>query len=169
MFEADKKAETTRAVAAKGSALIWIAALMTLGSGLANLYSVATPPAHHHFSHILQGAFPLEWLHAPRSATLLLGLALVISAINIHRRKRRAFQIVLPLALGSVFFNLIPGHHYAQAASSLLLAGVLLLTRRSFTVRSRKPEVRLILFRIAVAAAAAFGYGVAGFDRASRS
>lgn len=161
MFEANETLEA-RVEAAKRSTLIWIATLMTLGSGLANLYAVARPPAHHPLPRFLQ-ELPLEWLNAPRSATLLLGLALVISAINIHRRKRRAFQIVLPLALGSVFLNLIGGHHYAQAACSLLLVGVLMPARRSFTVRSRKPEVRLIIFRMAVAVAAAFSYGVAGF------
>lgn len=163
MFNADDKPEPARVEATKRSALIWIATLMTLGIGVANLYSVARPPAYHRLSRLLQEALPLEWRHAPRSATLLLGLALVISAINIYRRKRRAFQIVLPLALGSFFLNLVSGHHYAQAALSSLLVGVLLQARHNFTVRSRRPDVRLILLRLAVAVGAAFSYGVAGF------
>jgi phosphatidylglycerol lysyltransferase len=146
---------------AKSSLLVWIAALVTLGSGVANLYSVMTMPHPHH--SLMEDIFPLGFLRLSRSFTLLLGLALIVSAINIYRRKRRAFQIVLLLASVSVLSLVIRGHHYEQAACSLGLVVLLLLARKSFTVRSRKPDLRSGLIQLAIALVVAFGYGVAGF------
>jgi phosphatidylglycerol lysyltransferase len=145
---------------AKRSLLVWIVTLVTLGSGVANLCSVVTPHSHR---SLMEDVFSLGALHLSRSLTLLLGLALIVSAINIYRRKRRAFQIVLLLASGSVLAHVIRGYHYEQAASSLALVGLLLLARKSFTVRSRKPDLRSGLIQLVVAIVVAFGYGVAGF------
>jgi phosphatidylglycerol lysyltransferase len=145
---------------AKRSFLVWIATLVTLGSGVANLYSVVTSPPHH---ALMEDLLPLGSPHFSRSFTLILGLALIVSAINIYRRKRRAFQIVLLLASGSALSHLIRGYHYEQAASSLVLIGLLLLAHKSFTVRSRQPDLRSGLIQLTVAFVVAFGYGVAGF------
>jgi phosphatidylglycerol lysyltransferase len=147
--------------ASNRSLLVWVVTLVTLGSGVANLYSVVRVARTHH--PLIQDVFPLGFFHLSRSFTLLIGLALIVSAINIYRCKRRAFQIVLLLASGSVFFYVIRGHHYEQAACSLVLVGVLLLARKSFTVRSRKPDLRSALIQLSVALVVAFGYGVAGF------
>jgi phosphatidylglycerol lysyltransferase len=144
------------------AALVPPAALITLVSGAANLYSALNlpPPARQ---RLLPDLLPLGLQHIPRSVALLIGLALVVSAVNIRKRRRRAFQIVFVLSLASVFVHLLNGTDYAQMAWSLLLVGLLLYARRSFTVRSRQPEWRLIAARIGAAALAAFCYGVMGF------
>ncbi len=147
---------------AKRPALIWIVTLVTLASGAANLYS-AIHPRHHARHPILHDLLPLEFLHFPRSFTLLVGLALIVSAINIYKRKQRAWQIVLALSGFSVFFHLLRGRDHEQAWLSLALVVLLLALRRSFTVKSRLPDWRAGLLRFAVALVAAFGYGVAGF------
>lgn len=147
---------------AKRPALIWIVTLVTLASGVANLYSVIQP--RHHARHpLLRDLLPLEFLHFPRSFTLLIGLALIVSALNIYRRKQRAWQIVLALSGFSVFFHLRTGRDHEQALLSLALVVLLLALRRSFTVKSRPPDWRAELLRFGVAVVAAFGYGVAGF------
>jgi phosphatidylglycerol lysyltransferase len=94
---------------------------------------------------------------------LLIGLALIVSAVNIYRRKRRAWQIVLALACFSTLFHIFKDHHRWHAVFSLALVVALLLARRSFTVRSRGLDYRTAALRFAVAVVAAFGYGVAGF------
>jgi phosphatidylglycerol lysyltransferase len=144
------------------AALVPLAALITLAGGAANLYSALNPlpPAEQ---RLMRDLPPLEFQHFPRSVAMLIGLALVVSAISIWKRRRRAFQIVFAMSLASVFIHLLKGPDYAQAAWSLLLAGLLLYARRSFTVRSRKPDWRLITARIGAAALAAFGYGAVGF------
>ena len=112
---------------------------------------------------LLRNLLPLEFQHFPRSIALLIGLALVVSAINIRKRRRRAFQIVLMLSLASFFIHLLNGPDYSQTAWSLLLAGLLLYMRGGFKVRSRQLEWRLIAARIVIAALAALCYGVVGF------
>ena len=97
--------------------LVWVTTLATLGSGLANLFSVVGPsfaPRHR----ILREFFPLEFLHVSRSITLLIGFALVISSINIYRRKKRAYYAVLALSGLSVVFHLTKGLDFEEAAFS---------------------------------------------------
>jgi lysylphosphatidylglycerol synthetase-like protein (DUF2156 family) len=78
------------------NALIVFATIITLLSGLMNLYTAARPPRHkpHPF---LREVIPFEFFHIPRSFMLLIGFALVVSAVNIYRRKRRAYWIVMPI------------------------------------------------------------------------
>jgi phosphatidylglycerol lysyltransferase len=147
---------------AKRSSLIWIVALVTLASGVANLYSVMRPlsPARLRLLHEI---LPLEFLHFRRSFILLNGFALIISAINVYKRKRRAFHFVLALSSLSVVAHLLRGPDYEQASLSLVLIGLLWAARRDFTVKSNPPDWRWGIIRLAVAALVAIGYGVTGF------
>lgn len=144
----------------------WLAGLVaavTLGSGLTNLFSVMDDPLIPARRNILREFFPMEFLRLSRSFTLLLGLALVVSSLNIYRRKRRAWLVVLLLAGFSAVFHLTKGLDYEEAAFSLLLVAVLLPMRKHFTVKSSTPDLRASLNRLALAAGAAVLYGVAGF------
>jgi phosphatidylglycerol lysyltransferase len=116
-----------------------IIALITLGSGLLNVYSVIGPslPERH---AILRTVFPLEFVHLSRFATLLLGFTLVILSINIYRRKKRAIVAAMVLSVLSVVFHLTKGLDYEEAFFSLLLLLALVVTRREFTVRSGVPN-----------------------------
>jgi lysylphosphatidylglycerol synthetase-like protein (DUF2156 family) len=116
-----------------------IIALITLGSGLLNVYSVIGPslPERH---AILRTVFPLEFVHLSRFATLLLGFTLVILSINIYRRKKRAIVAAMVLSVLSVVFHLTKGLDYEEALFSLLLLLALVVTRREFTVRSGVPN-----------------------------
>jgi len=60
---------------AKRSSLIRIVALVTLASGVADLYSVTSPlsPARLRLLHEI---LPLEFFHFPHSFILLIGLAI---------------------------------------------------------------------------------------------
>ncbi|MBI4454375.1 MAG: bifunctional lysylphosphatidylglycerol flippase/synthetase MprF [Acidobacteria bacterium] len=142
--------------------LVWIVALVSLGSGLINLSSL-TFPALPERTTLLREVFPLEFLHLSRFLTLLSGFALIVSSINIYKRKKRAFQGVLLLACVSVIFHLTKGLDYEEALFSLLLVAILLASRRHFTVCSSVPDLRWALVRFSLAVLVAFGYGVAGF------
>lgn len=144
------------------SVLVRVVALTTLGSGLVNLYSVIGPSLPERRT-VLQEIFPLEFLHLSRFLTLLIGFALVISSINIYKRKTRAFQIVSVLALASVVFHLTKGLDYEEAVLSVALLIVLLLARKSFTVKSGFPDFRSGVIRLGMATLLALGYGIIGF------
>lgn len=137
-------------------------ALLTLGSGLLNIYSVIGRSLPERVE-LLRKIFPLELVHLSRSATLLTGFALVVSSLNIYRRKRLAYWFVVALGVFSVLFHLAKGVDYEEALLSIVLLAVLFLTRNQFTVRSRRPNWRGAMQRVAIAAAIAIAYGIAGF------
>lgn len=144
------------------SALVWIVVLFTLGSGLVNLFSLIGPSLPERTA-LLKEVFPLEFLHLSRFLILITGFALVISSINIYKRKKRAFQLVFLLACLSVLFHLTKGLDYEEASLSLVLIVMLIVTRKSFTVRSSIPNLRLGVLRLIIAVIIALSYGVAGF------
>ena len=141
----------------------WLIALfvaaLTLISGLLNLFSVMGGPS---YPHALAKIFPMELIRLARTLALLLGFALTVAAINIYGRKRRAWGLVLILSGVSTIFHLFRGH-YAEMVVFLVLAAVLLLTRRMFSVRSSVPNVRETVLRLLIAGTVAIGYGIAGF------
>jgi phosphatidylglycerol lysyltransferase len=141
---------------------VWVVALVTLGSGIANLLSVLR---HSHFrrNSVFSEVFPLEFFHISRLLTLLIGFALVISSLNILKGKRRAWQGAVILTSISIPFHLAQGLDVRGAVFSAILLVVLLLTRRSFRVRSSTRTLAPALLRILVAVAVAFAYGVFGF------
>lgn len=107
--------------------------------------------------------FPLEFARLSRFATLLVGFALIISSINILKRKRRAHELAVGLSILSVIFHLTKGLDYEEAASSAALLAFLLLIRGRFKVRSSIPDLRWGLVHLGTALFAALLYGVAGF------
>ena len=142
--------------------LLWLVALSTAGSGLLNIFSViGDGPAAR--TRLLAKVFPLEFQDFSRSITLLIGFALVVSAVNIFRRKRRAFRLVVALSALSVVFHLTKGIDYEEAFVSLMLLSVLLASRKQFNVRSGPPDFTLALFRAAAGFFIVLCYGVGGF------
>jgi phosphatidylglycerol lysyltransferase len=149
-------------IMAERSWLIRVVALITLASGMANLYWAMNPPPLERW-RLLSAILPLEFLRFPRSFMLLIGFALIISAINVYRRKRRAFHLALALSALSVVAHLLKGRDYEQSLLSLALIGLLWIARRDFTVRSAPPDWRWAMTSLTVAALVALGYGMAGF------
>ncbi len=141
---------------------IWAVSAITLGSGFINLLSVLDPwiPGGH---PLLRELFPLEFLRLSRFVVLLIGFALMASSLNLYRRKRRAWQIAIGLAVLAFIFNLTKALDYPEALLSLALAGVLWLSRKQFWVKSSRPDLRWAVLRLGMAAAIALAYGIWGF------
>lgn len=144
------------------SAGVIATAAVTLGSGIVNLSSVMgrSLPARAAW---IRSVFPLEFVHLSRLLTLVVGFALVISSVNIYRRKRRAYVVVVALASLSAVFHLTKGIDYEEALCSLVLLGLLFTSRSAYTVRSGTPRLRSSAWRLTLAAVIAMAYGVAGF------
>ncbi len=138
------------------------AAVATFGSGAINLVSLMSPALPHRAA-ILKSIFPLEFLAISRFATLVLGFALILSSLNIYKRKRRACAVVCALSVASIVFHLTKGIDYEEALFSLALLVLLWVERREFTVASGPPEWHAALVRLAVGGAVAFAYGSVGF------
>lgn len=137
--------------------------LITLGCGLVNLYSVMGGPGLPERLGVLAQFFPVEFRHFSRFVALFTGFALVVAAINIFKRKKRAWSVVVLLALISIGANLSKGLDYEEASLSLALVVGLYLARRHFTVLSSPPEWETGILRLVVSMVLVVGYGVAGF------
>src|SRR5262245_34192951 len=136
--------------------------VMTLGSGVINLWSVAGPRLPDRM-RILHNLFPLEFLHVSNFLTMIFGFGLIVSSLNIARRKKRAFKVVLVFAGLSTIFHLTKGLDYGEAAFSFVLVCLLVLSRGSFRVSSRAiPTSRRLLVHIAIGAVVVAIYTVAG-------
>src|SRR5262245_17217681 len=125
----------------KRSLLVWVVTIVTLGSGLLNFLSVMGSPLPQRAAW-LKEVFPIAFLHLSRFLTLLIGFALIISSINIYKRKKRAFQIVFFLTALSCFFHLTEGLDHIETLLSFILLGLLIWARKNFTVKSNLPELR---------------------------
>ena len=132
-----------------GRLLVRAVGFMTLGSGIVNIISAAGRDLPGRLA-ILTEVFPLEFLHISRYLSLLTGFALAVSSVNIFKRKKRAYRLVMLLAGLSVVFHLAKGLDYEEAASSLLLMAVLFLARKSFAVKSSIPDLRSTLARLTI-------------------
>lgn len=136
--------------------------LLTLGSGVLNLYSVSPLRRPARFDTLLR-IFPLEFLAFSHFLTLLMGLALVISAINIAKRKRRAWMTTLALSGASTIFQVLRAGAYEEACISAALFLALCFLRNRFSVRSRSYKWTEAAFGLGASLAALFAYGIAGF------
>lgn len=142
--------------------IVPILALVTLGSGIANLLSLLDRTWPRRATGLIQ-LFPLEFLHVSPFVTLVIGFALIVTSLNIYRRKERALQSVLLLSCASVVFHLTRGLNFEEAFLSLGLVAALIATRHQFRVRSAVPNIGAALLRLAVATVVVLGYGIAGF------
>ena len=83
-----------------------VMALLVAGSGILNLLSLLGGPVPAEHPAWLRDLFPMEFAGPSRTLTLLAGFTLILSAIHLWSRKRRALQLSAGLAAGSIVFHL---------------------------------------------------------------
>ena len=137
--------------------LVGLVSLVTLLSGFLNLISLIRPLSQ------APTFIDLPLVAASRLLTLLVGLALVVSAVNVYRRRRLAYYAVLGLAVVAALAQVITGPDAAGLLGPLLLLLLLTGTRHLFTARTGRPDLGRTLARIGLALLAALVYGTAGF------
>ena len=140
-----------------------VMALLVAGSGILNLVSLLGGPVPAEHPEWVRDLFPIDFWGLSRTLTLLAGFTLILSAIHLWSRKRRALQLSAGLAAGSVLFHLTKGWDVEEAVCSAVVALLLLVTRKQFVMGSGKPSLASALRRAAVAFLLAGGYGAAGF------
>lgn len=140
-----------------------LVSLLVAGSGILNLISLMGGPVPTEQPAWLKAVFPLDFAGLSRTLTLLAGFALILAAIHLWGRKRRAFQLSIALAMASVVFHLTKGWDVEEAVWSAVIAGLLWSTRRQFPLGSSRPPLGTALRRAAIAFALAGAYGAAGF------
>lgn len=138
-------------------------ALLVAGSGVLNLISLSGSLSGRQPQHWLHGLFPLDFAGLFRTLTMMSGYALILSAIHLWTRRRRAWHFALFLAVASAVFHLTKGWNIEEAICSLLLALVLVLTRGAFPVGAGRIQLDAAAWRAGAAFAIAGIYGAWGF------
>jgi phosphatidylglycerol lysyltransferase len=133
------------------------------GSGLLNLFSVTGGPAPSGQPAWLRCVFPLDFTPLHKTATLLLGFALILTAIHLAGLKRRALYLAVCLSLVSAAIHLTKAWNVAETASVLAFAAILVAGKKAFPFGSARPDLALALKRAALAVGVAAMYGAAGF------
>ncbi len=132
------------------------------GSGLLNLVSLMGGPPPGRRLAWLHQLFPLEVGTAIPFVKLLLGLALVLTAVPLWGRKKRALPMAVGLACASSILS-ARDHHVWHSAAALGVAVLLIAIRKQFRVGAGRPTFVLALQRTSLALLVATLYGVAGF------
>ena len=140
-----------------------LAPIVVAGSGLLNLLSLIGGPLPNEQPRLVKGLFPLDFSHISHVATLLLGFGLILTAVHLTARKKRALYLGLALCLASAIYHLTKSWELEEAVCSLGVGAVLFAVRRAFRIGSGRPDLLVALKRAAVALSVAGVYGAAGF------
>ena len=145
-----------------GSLGVKVAALLTAGMGLVNLFAAVTP-AQSSRLRLLETFSPLQVSREGHLASALAGFALLLLASALWRRKRVAWLLTLVVLFISMFVHLLKGLDYEEAAMAAGLILLLLLWRPWFHARSDPPSIRQAFVTMLTALAFTLAYGALGF------
>jgi len=138
------------------------AAILTALSGGMNILSALTPPVAERLV-LLERFAPIEVTEGGRLSAVLAGLALLLLAGHLWRRKHVAWLLTLLVLGASLVSHLLKGLDYEEAILVTALAVWLLLLRGQFYARSDPPSLRRGLLVLIGALFFTLAYGVAGF------
>jgi len=142
------------------------AALLTLLVGLLNVASVLRPGLFRRVE-FLADVLPGAVVSASAAVSVAVGLLLMGLALNLGRGKRRAWRVAVTLLAVELILQLSQGHRVVSAATTVLLA-LLLLSRHQFVGRS-EPVGRsraLVIGAVLLAASTLLGFAsVSALDR----
>jgi lysyl-tRNA synthetase class 2 len=139
----------------RGDRVPSVAAWLATFVGLANVASTLTPTLTFR-ADLLRDVEPGGLVPLAHAAALPAGIALVVLAVQLGRRRRRAWRFTLFLLVALAVLNLIKGLDAEEAVAGLALAALLVWARDAFYVEGDETGARTALRRIPVALAAAY-------------
>jgi lysyl-tRNA synthetase class 2 len=135
-------------------------AVFVAASGVLDVASTVTPAIDSRL-RLIEDATPNI---VPRLATALVvptGIALVLLARGLRRRRRRAWELTLALIVAAALLHILKGLDYEEAIANVLLALALVALRHDFTGRGDPTtRARNLLAPALMYAAAIFAYGI---------
>jgi lysyl-tRNA synthetase, class II len=138
-----------------------ILAFVVALAGLVNVISGLTPSVAQRVHLIAAGMTP-DVLELAHGATALLGLALILLARGLAHRRRLAFVTAIVLLSVSVVTHVIKGLDIEEAVMMIIVAGLLVRSRRLFTESTPQARWQSLLRWVPIIIAFDFAYGLLG-------
>ncbi|MEI6575391.1 MAG: phosphatidylglycerol lysyltransferase domain-containing protein [Bacteroidota bacterium] len=136
--------------------------LFILGLGLVNILSVLTPPIRDRL-HLLHDFLPTEVIQGSNMVVIITGIILIMLAASLFKGYRNAWIGTLFLTAISLVANLTKAIDYEEAAFAFITAGILVMTRKQYTLKSNKKFILLGIQTAVLTVIVAFIYGLIGF------
>ena len=135
-----------------------VLAVFVAASGVLDIASAVTPAIDARL-RLVEDATPN---FVPKLASALVvpaGLALIVLARGLWRRRRRAWQLTLGVVLASAALHMLKGLDYEEAIANIVLALALIARRHDFEGRGDPSAHGRVLLRGLLVGAAIFAYG----------
>jgi phosphatidylglycerol lysyltransferase len=135
---------------------------MTLANGVVNILTGLLVRFHtkpYFFGLVL----PPGVYYVSRLVVLVLGLVLIYLSLNVFQRRKVAWPVTLGVLAVGFWAHLGKGHLWYAALAPLAAIVLLVLARKSFTVRSEPRSLAQGLILMGVSVLTALVYGVFGF------
>src|SRR5207247_664755 len=114
---------------------------------MVNLISALTPNAGWR-GHLLLKLEPVEAVPLFHALAVPASVGLLVTALYLRRRRRRAWQLALAILLALAVLNLLKGLDVEEAVLGLSLAGLLWWGRGAFDVRHDPVTLGSALWRV---------------------
>lgn len=135
-----------------------VTALTALGGALAVLQLV---PVLGRGVHLLdEPLFGVRVRAGWHVVVLLIGVGLLYLARQLHRRKRRAWELALVLFAASAVVHVLRGPHLGGILFSVAMVALLLWSRRDFTAKSDPPTYAKVVWFVPTYLLLVYGYGL---------
>jgi lysyl-tRNA synthetase class 2 len=128
--------------------------------GLINVASALTPDIRWR-GHLLLSFEPVEAMRIFHAFALPAGMALLLVAPYLSKRRHRAWQAAVVLMIAIGLLDLLKGLDFEETAITWAMAGVLLSARPAFAVEHDAITLRSALWRLPVLGALALGIAAA--------
>ena len=135
-----------------------ILAFFVATAGVVDITSAMTPALANHLHTVQDMTLNI----VPRLATALVvpaGLALIVLARGLTRRRRRAWQLTVFIVFAAAALHMLKGLDYEEAIANTLLGVALVARRHDFAGRGDPAVRKYVLLRLPLYTAAIYLYG----------
>ncbi|MDQ6835117.1 MAG: hypothetical protein M3016_02920, partial [Actinomycetota bacterium] len=133
-----------------------LAAVAAALVGLINVASALTPGIRWR-GHLLLSFEPVEAVHIFHAFALPMGVALLLVAPYLGRRRRRAWRAAVGLMLVLGLLDLLKGLEFEETALTWAAAGLLIWSEPGFAVHHDELTVRSAIWRVPLLGSIALG------------
>jgi phosphatidylglycerol lysyltransferase len=141
-----------------------LASILVAAAGMTTLAQVLTVHIRHHrYGRIDDSLLPFSTAQSSRLLIVSVGILLLYLSVQIYRRKRLAFQLVSAGLILLIAVEILAYRDFVQLVFYGITLGLLVVTRRQYTVASNNLSLRRGALAAALIISVVFIYATIGF------